>query len=302
MKTVNRMWALDAPVMTLDASMLMVGGHGPVTVPVTSFLVEHDRGLVLFDTQLDPAAYDRDPSEVFGPVAEMMQLQIKPEQRVDRQVEGLGYRTSDVTHVVVSHLHMDHAGCARLFPEARFYAGPGEMRYAYWPEPSGQGYFRLEDLLPLRNFNWCELDDDHDLFGDGSLLLLHTPGHTPGELSMLVRLADRSIVVSGDTAHMATGLDLLLPMPFNWDTRQSVQSMRKLKRIAEENAAYIWISHELAHYAEMKAPACFGTTGAAVAAGVGHAHPDLPGACVAQGLIGHPQESTQATGEPHTIG
>lgn len=318
MKALNRMWALDAPTMTLDGSMLMVGHSGDVTVPVTSFLVEHDKGLLLFDSQLDPACYDRDPAEVFGPVAAMMRLEIKPEQRIDRQVEALGYRATDVTHVVLSHLHMDHAGCARLFPDAQFYCGLGEMRHAYWPEPASAGYFRLDDLLPLRNFRWMEIDDDFDLFADGSLTLLHTPGHTPGELSMLVRLPDRNVLVTGDTAHLAAGLDLLLPMPFNFDTQQSVRSMRKLQRVARENDAYIWISHELDHYREMQAPATFP---AMDSASLCHDRADVPGLCLLSPEAGRAavaiadgdgraleaeyarqEERRELTGDPGTLG
>jgi len=259
MATVERMWALDAPTFTMDSSLLMVGSLGEITVNVTSFLVQHAKGLVLFDTQLDPASYDEDPAEVYGEgLNAVINLASNPDQRVDRQIEALGFRTTDVTHVVISHLHFDHAGCARLFPEARFYAGLGEIRHAYWPEPAGAGFFRLEDLLPLRNFNWTELYEDHDLFGDGSLTLLHTPGHTPGELSMLVRLPDRNMIVTGDTAHLAQGFEGLVPMPFSVNTELSVRSMRKLHRLAVENEAFVWISHEPDHYNQMNSPAVFG--------------------------------------------
>lgn len=254
----KRMWALDAPTQTLDSSLLMVGAQGQLTVPVTSFLVEHPRGLVLFDTQLDPAAYDEPAEDVFGPLAAMMGLDARPEQRIDRQIEALGYRVSDVTDVVLSHLHLDHAGGARLFPEARFHIGAGEMRHAYWPEPSVRPFFRLDDLLPIREFAYDELEGDHDLFGDGSITLLHTPGHTPGELSMLVRLPDRNVLITGDTAHLAAGYEAMSPMPLNFDTAASVRSLRKLHRIAAANDAFVWISHEPSHYEEMHAPGVYG--------------------------------------------
>jgi len=255
MASVTRMWAMDAPTFTMDSSLLMVGTLGEITIPVTSFLVQHARGLVLFDTQLDPASYDEDPAEVYGAGLQgVINLRSRSEQRLDRQLKGLGFSVSDITHVIVSHLHFDHCGGARLFPEARFYAGAGEMRHAYWPEPAGAGFFRVEELLPLRDFKWTELDNDHDLFGDGSLTVLHTPGHTPGELSMLVRLPDRNVIITGDAAHLANGFEGLVPMPFSVNTEQSVRSMRKLQRLRAEYDAFVWVSHEPDHYKQMGAP------------------------------------------------
>lgn len=257
--TATRLWALDSPTFTVDSSLLLVGTLGEIEIRVTAFLVEHPKGLVLFDTQCMPKAIDEGPEAAYGGLAAVINLRATPEMRLDRQLENLGYKTTDVTHVIASHLHFDHAGGLHLFPNARFYMGQGEMRHAYWPEPAGAGFFLLEDILPTRGFNWTEIPHtvDLDLFGDGSITVMSTPGHTPGELSMLVRLPNRNMVITGDTAHLVGQLDGPSIMPFSYDTRQAVLSLRKLLLVAETNDAYVWVSHDPTCWAEMGAPAVF---------------------------------------------
>jgi glyoxylase-like metal-dependent hydrolase (beta-lactamase superfamily II) len=257
--TATRLWALDAPRFTVDSSLLLVGTLGPIEIRISAYLIQHPKGLVLFDTQCMPKAIDEGPQAAYGGLAEVINMVATPEMRLDRQVEALGFDITDVTHVVASHLHFDHAGGLHLFPHARFYAGQGEMRHAYWPEPAGAAFFVLEDILPTRGFDWTEIPNsvDHDLFGDGSVTLMSTPGHTPGELSALVRLPNRNIVLTGDTAHLAGGVEGLVPMPFSYDTSQAVLSLRKLRLVAEENDAFVWVCHDPTHWAEMQAPGSY---------------------------------------------
>lgn len=247
--TATRLWALDSPTFTLDNGILMVGAQGTATIPMPAYLIEHPRGLVLFDTGLDPAAAD-DPEGVYGPLAEHLGLRFTREQRLDNQIEALGYRLSDVTHVVASHSHFDHSGGFYLFPEAKLYIGTGELRYALWPDPAGAAFFRQIDIERTRSFNWVHVPTDHDLFGDGSVVILHTPGHTPGELSLLVRLAHRNFILTGDTVHLRQALENEIPMPYDANTELSVRSIQRLKLLRESADATVWISHDPEDWAE----------------------------------------------------
>lgn len=254
--TAKRMWALDSPTFTIDESDLMVGAKGEVTIPMPAYLIEHKRGLVLFDTGLVPASID-DPYGVYGELANLTQLKTKPEQRLDRQIEALGYKCSDITHVVLSHSHFDHAGGLYLFPQAKFYAGAGEFGFAFWPTNVTRVYFRLDDLEQTRNFNWHFIHEPQvDLFGDGSMIILLTPGHTPGELSMLVRLKHRNFILTGDTVHLRAALETETVDPIDWDTAEAVRSLQRLKVIRESADATVWITHDPEDWAEFK-PAPF---------------------------------------------
>jgi glyoxylase-like metal-dependent hydrolase (beta-lactamase superfamily II) len=119
-------------------------GSGQLTIPSPCYLIEHDRGLLLFDTGLTPEAVG-DPRRVFGELAEEVGIKFTEEQRVDCQIEALGYRTDQVTHVVASHVHLDHSGGLRLFPDAKFFAGAGELPYAFWPAPVRGRPSRVKD-------------------------------------------------------------------------------------------------------------------------------------------------------------
>jgi glyoxylase-like metal-dependent hydrolase (beta-lactamase superfamily II) len=126
------------------------------------------------------------------------------------------------------------------------------------PDPAAAAFFRTQDLEPTRGFKWHQIGMDHDLFGDGSIVILHTPGHTPGELSLLVRLPSRNFVLTGDTVHLRQGLEDELPMPYDHNTELAVQSIQRLKLIRDSADATVWISHDPEDWAEFEhAPACY---------------------------------------------
>ncbi len=128
----KRLWALDSPRYDMVRGNLGIGMSDPAGVARTqaaSYLIEHANGLILFDTGLNPAAAD-DPGEYYPVLHNNMNLEFRTEQRLDRQIESLGFQLSDVTHVVVSHLHLDHAGGVYLFNKSEILVGPGELQYA----------------------------------------------------------------------------------------------------------------------------------------------------------------------------
>ena len=133
------------------------------------------------------------------------------------------------------------------------------MRFGFWPDPAGAGFFRQADIEPLRGRSVLEVPGiDHDVFGDGSIVILFTPGHTPGELSLLVRLPGRNFILTGDTVHLRDALTMIAPMPHDADTVQALRSIRRLNLLRDSADATIWISHDPEDWAEFKhAPNCF---------------------------------------------
>jgi N-acyl homoserine lactone hydrolase len=248
---VKRLWALEGGYLTEDAGNLVVGMRGEVTIPSPCFLMEHERGLVLMDTGLVPAAAE-DPHGVYGAMADELKLSLTRAQCVDRQLEAIGFKTSDIDYVIMSHLHWDHTGGMYLFPQAKFFIMAGELQYAYWPLPAAP-LFRREDIEPTRGFDWTEIETpEFDFFGDGSLRILHMPGHTPGNASLVVRLASRTILLAADTAHLRAGLEGDRPMPSDWNTLEAVRSIRKLKQAARSLNADIWMLHDPEDWARFK--------------------------------------------------
>lgn len=239
----RRLWALDGARMTLENSLLIVGGQGKLTVPLPSFLIEHERGLVLFDTGLVPEAAD-DPHAIYGELVEEAGIEMTPDQRVDRQLATIGFKPEDITHVILSHTHLDHTGGLSLFPQAQFFIQRGELGYGYWPYPAAAAFFRQADFEPIRKIGWNEVDGDFDLFGDGSIQMLACPGHTPGNASLFVQLADQSFVLTGDTVHSTYAIDSELPASPDANSEKAVWSIRKIKQLARARQSTIWVPHD----------------------------------------------------------
>jgi N-acyl homoserine lactone hydrolase len=244
-RTVNRLWALDGGTLNQDMSLMMLGLQpGPLAMPVPMFLVEHDRGLLLYDSGMAPGAAE-DPEGTYGPLLEFMGLELTPEQRVDRQLQSLGLSCADITHVVLSHPHWDHAGGLHLFPQAKLYAGAADLPFALWPHtPAFEAHFRREDIELTRGFDWHPLDGDHDVFGDGSVTILSTPGHTPGHQSLLLTTDNGPLLLTGDAVHLQVGLEQLLPSGWDWSTEHAVRSIRRLRTVAEALDARVWVNHD----------------------------------------------------------
>ena len=238
-----RLYPLDAPTMAVRRSTLVSGltDEHIIRIPVPAFVIEHRDGLILFDAGLDPDAAI-DPVAVYDERAHRLQLRFTPEQRVDRQIRAAGHEPDAVTRVILSHLHFDHVGAAHLFPNASVLVGPGELAYAH---RGGDPYCRVEDINRLARCRIAELDPtDTDLFGDGSVVVLWMPGHTPGHLSVFVRLPHRSWLLTGDAVHLHTALVSESPFPHDHDPSNAVASIRRIKRLAVQYEASIWVSHD----------------------------------------------------------
>ena len=244
--------ALDGARLTLDrADMLDGADPGPVELVVPSFLVEHDEGLVLLDTGLAPEAAD-DPVGTYGEIGEKVRM--TPAQRLDQQLAAVGVDPGDITHVVLSHVHFDHTGGLRHVPHARFVLGAGDRGAVDGSDPDVAALARPEDLDPVRDADWTFVDGDLDLFGDGSVVVLAMPGHTPGNTSLLVRLPRGTLFLAGDTAHLHEAIRAPAPMAADTDRRLALTSLQRLIGLAATHDAAIWVTHDPEDWARFGAP------------------------------------------------
>ena len=202
------------------------------------YLIVHGDDLMLWDAGYSDAIATK-PAGVAGPrstafvkktlAAQMAELGIKPEQ---------------VTRVAFSHMHPDHVGNANMFTSATLYMQQAEYDAAFGMKPAKFG-FVAANYDKLRASPVVKLNGEYDVFGDGSVLVLSTPGHTPGHQSLLVRLPKTGVVVlSGDAAHFKENFDNRRVPGFNFNKEQSVQSMDKLARIVAAEHGQLWINHD----------------------------------------------------------
>jgi glyoxylase-like metal-dependent hydrolase (beta-lactamase superfamily II) len=173
-----------------------------VKAPITAYAIEHRDGLVLFDTGVAPALV-YDPDYINSPIGrfilkKVFRFHIGPEDALDKRLEAIDLAAADVRKVVISHLHFDHIGGISHVPQAELLVSRDEWRQLAAPHPERDWVLREHIELPGTNWQPIEFvptDDPllapfgacYDCMGDGSMVLLPTPGHSPGSMSMLVR-------------------------------------------------------------------------------------------------------------------
>lgn len=188
-----------------------------VPMPINVFVIEHDDGLVLFDTGVEPAAAT-DPDYYPDPitrwfVGRVFRFDISPEDNLAHQLEIAGFEASDVTKAVLSHLHFDHVGGIGHIPQAELLVSPDSWELLLKPRPEREYVFRRHLLVPGAQWKVMDFEptDDPslapfteacDVMGDGSLVVVPTPGHLPGSVSMLIRRSDGPpVLLIGDLTY-----------------------------------------------------------------------------------------------------
>jgi glyoxylase-like metal-dependent hydrolase (beta-lactamase superfamily II) len=135
-------------------------------------------------------------------------------------------------------------GNANMFASATLYIQKAEYDAAFGPDPH-KFNFDPSTYDKLRNSRIVKLEGDYDVFGDGLVKIISTPGHTPGHQSLLVRLRKTgAVVLSGDLAHFRDNFDLRRVPAFNFNADQSRQSMDKIAAILKAENAQLWVNHD----------------------------------------------------------
>jgi N-acyl homoserine lactone hydrolase len=187
-------------------------------LPIVAFLVEHPgAGPFLVDTGFHPSVAV-DPKQSLGPFfGRTWKVRMTPDQAVSAQLRARGLDAREIPLVVMTHLHLDHASAISEFTGARFVLGQGEWAAMHAPRPTFNGYIRKHvahavDFLEV-SYDAPEVDSystfarSFDLFGDGSVRLLFTPGHTLGHQSLILRLREREVLLTGDAIYFLGTLE-----------------------------------------------------------------------------------------------
>lgn len=216
------------------------------------YLIVHGERLFLWDTGMSDSIAAK--PEGVSAAGGLLTLWVR--KTLASQLEALGVPPAAVTDIALSHFHADHAGNANLFTLARLYIQQPEYDAAFGADAAKFG-FNPALYGKLKDSPIVKLDGDHDVFGDGSVMILSTPGHTPGHQCLLVRLPDRGpVVLSGDMVHFQDNwIHRRIPSR-NFDKAQTAHSMEKVAALLAKENAELWINHDKAHSATIaKAPA-----------------------------------------------
>jgi glyoxylase-like metal-dependent hydrolase (beta-lactamase superfamily II) len=244
--------ALPAAAQTADRLYVMDCGHNaatdqsrwspgvnvgkPIEFSDNCYLIRHGTQWFLWDTGFPDAVADKPVTTPVGTASRAKKLAT--------QLDEVKVKPADIAFVAVSHTHGDHVGNVDLFPTSTLLIQKAELDWAF--APGKPAPFKRD--RPTR-----ELTGDLDVFGDGSVTIMSTPGHTPGHQSLLVHLAKTGwIVLTGDASHFKDNWDNDRVPSMNVSADQTHASHARLAKLVADKKALLWINHDLPTFQSVK--------------------------------------------------
>ena len=204
------------------------------------YLIKHASGWLLWDSGMS----DTIAATPEGVTAASGLLTLYVKKTLASQLEALGVAPSDIKRVAFSHFHSDHVGNANLFTAATLYIQQAEYDAAFGPDAAKFG-FAPKFYDKLAGNKTVKLNGDHDVFGDGSVMIISTPGHTPGHQCLLVHLPQTgAVVLSGDMVHFRDNWDHRRVPARNFNKEETTQSMERVAKLLKDEHAQLWINHD----------------------------------------------------------
>ena len=248
------MYVLDNGIIRMPEVTIYTGGSEEkwIDIPVYSVLIDHPEGLVLFDAACNPEGMLGNWPEAFRQfpyIADEAQL-------LPNSLERLGYRLEDIRYVVASHLHLDHAGCLKYFPNAEVIVSEVELRNTMTRYEAGEelGAHLVSDIESWiqADITWktvSEQDGEYPLL-DGLTVINLGPGHSWGMLGILVELQDSgSFLLASDALYSARHLGPPPILPAILEDQEGYsRSVQRILKYKETHAARIMYGHDLEQF------------------------------------------------------
>ena len=214
------------------------------------YLVRHPQGDLVWDTGV-PEKIAEMPD---GLKPEGFPVHVKVAKKLSAQLAELGLAPTDIEYVSFSHLHFDHTGNGNLFAASTWIVDADE-RAAMFSDAARKGEdFAAYSALENAKTVLMEGDASHDVFGDGSVVVHQTPGHTPGHTVLLVRPASGApVLLTGDMWHLEESREKRLVPSFNVDRAQTLASMDKVEALARDTGARVVRQHVPGDFAALPA-------------------------------------------------
>lgn len=261
--TALRLYVIDGGILESNPANYQLSDDEVQTsqLSIAAYLIEHPDGILLWDT-VGIADAERIPNgtgvqqTIIRPDGAERTVTLAPS--LTDQLAAIGYAADDITHLAFSHLHWDHTANANMFTEATWLVRHEERDLMFSDSPGGSA--RPVMYAELKNSETLLIkDNEHDVFGDGTVILQAAPGHSTGHQVLFVDLPNTGpVVLSGDLYHYPEERTLNRLPTFEMDQAQTQQSRLKVDAFLERTGAELWIGHDLfAHQAQRKAPAYY---------------------------------------------
>jgi N-acyl homoserine lactone hydrolase len=218
----------------------------------TCWLIKHGNQWLLWDTGV-PESTLNDPRG-WSTLPKLIVYHL--DKSLTEQLAGIGLKPGDIGRVAISHTHGDHIGNMALFPNATVVMQRAEYTWIHSPNGPNDNVNQLMALarqLLGTPKNLQLIDGDTDVFGDGSVTLVSTPGHTPGHQSLLVHLRKSGfIILSGDVVHLEENFEKNIVPSLNTSKAESIASMARVRQLIAEYKATMFINHDKSQADKLK--------------------------------------------------
>lgn len=243
-----RLYVLDGgtlinPDRTSWANVAFDEVKGFPSMPVPAFLVVHPDGVLLWDTGLGDYRVGRSIEDTGqGGWSSLVTTTIRG------QLAEIGYSPAGIDYLALSHTHWDHTENANDYASSTWLVQQAELDWVDFEDTEEWGSIR-----ELKDSEKIVLSGDHDVFGDATVIIKSTPGHTPGHQSLYLSLADTGqVVLSGDLYHLDADRRLDRIREFDFDGEQTAASRVAMERFLDQSGAQLWIQHEMMEWASLK--------------------------------------------------
>jgi N-acyl homoserine lactone hydrolase len=210
----------------------------------TCWLIKHGKEWLLWDTGVPESTLNNPRGWSTLPKLIVYHL----DRSLTDQLAEIGLKPSDISLVAISHTHGDHIGNMSLFPNSTILIQQAEYNWinsANGPNDNVNQLMALARKLLGAPKNLRLIDGDTDVFGDGAVILVSTPGHTPGSQSLLVHLKNSGfIILSGDVAHSKENFEKNVVPSLNTNKSESIASMKKIRQMIAMYKAMFFINHD----------------------------------------------------------
>ena len=221
--------------------------HGDGSFVSPCYLVVHPKGTLIWDVgQVPDDAIPDNGTEV------VRQGILKAKRKLAPQLAALGHPVKDITYIAMSHYHADHTANASMFAGSTWIVQQAEYDVMFGSKQVG--ILNPDTYRDLKNARRVTLNnEDHDVFGDGRVVIKTAPGHTPGHQMLFLRLEKFGpLLLAGDLYHFPEEKTLDRVPTFDADAATTRNTRKKTDELLKQTGAKMWIQHDVATYAPLK--------------------------------------------------
>lgn len=219
-------------------------------IPVPYYFLDIDGKKVLIDVGISPGCVD-DPKGTWGDIIDVYYPVMKIDEKPVNVLKSIGVKPEEIDYIILTHMHLDHAGSLKYFPNAEVIVQLNELRYAFFPDSIMKGAY-IENDIKDPSINYTPVTGIKSMF-NGKVFMFPTPGHTPGHQSVMIRLKKhKPVIITGDAIYLRENLAEGIPPGFAIDFAKTLEAYDAIKNLAEEENAEIWYGHDPDGFSKIK--------------------------------------------------